>query len=250
MASLADMIGGARSGPVQRSAAAAGGQCTYPFTQCKPPVSTLISRDESTAIGVCESLSAHWIKYHADGGSMWNWLMSNGQISMAKLQYDIMQLQSVGILGDQDAVTEAWLRRQGIVPVVSSMVLSPARQLGNFRMPVQGGTNNLATGGRTRVLSCNDLARDLISDLTGGAGCYKKLYLGGKFGAHVMALWVAQDVMFFDPNFGEFWFESRNRFFSWFTQKFWYSSLYSVGLSGTYEIRRYAKQHWRGQRRG
>lgn len=95
------MIGGVRSGPVPRSAAS--GHCTYAFTPCKPPVSTLIARDKSTAIGVCESLSAHWVKYLADAGSMWNWLMSNGQISMAKLQYDIVQLQRVCILGDQDS---------------------------------------------------------------------------------------------------------------------------------------------------
>ena len=52
MASLADMIGASRAGPVQRSVQGYGGQCTFPFTQCRPPISSFISRDESTAIGV------------------------------------------------------------------------------------------------------------------------------------------------------------------------------------------------------
>ena len=250
MATLADMIGAARSGPVQRSTASFGGHCTYAFTQCKPPISTFLAQDESTAIGVCEALAAHWIKYHAEGGSMWNWLIVDGQVSMTKLLFEVMQLQSKGILGDQEAVTQAWLRKSGIAPVQGSMVLNRSRQMGARFIPFEGGQGRHVTEGRTGLLSCGDLARSLVRDNTGGAGCYKKLYLSGKFGAHAMALWVAQDIVFFDPNFGEFWFPNRSAFFNWFTQKFWSSSLYSVGLSGEFEISPYAKQHWRGQRRG
>lgn len=242
MASVADMIGAARSGPVQRSVDSYGGQCTFPFTQCKPPVSSFIAQDESTAIGVCESISAHWIKFHADGGSLWNWLMFDGQISMTKLLFSVMQLQSAGILAvDQDAETEAWLRQHRIVPLKKNVQGFNSRQTRRGFESFTGHSVSGNTRGRTRLTNCKALARDILVDPTGGAGCYKKMSLEGKFGAHTMALWVAQDVAFFDANFGEFWFESRAGFFNWFTQKFWHSSLYSVGLSGNYELFPYAK---------
>ena len=245
MASLADMIGAARSGPVQRSVQAFGGQCTWAFTQCKPPVSTFISKDESTAIGVCESISAHWIKFHAEGGSLWNWLFPqgpDGPISMTKLLFGVMQLQSAGMLGaDQDAVTEAWLRQNGIMPVKRNVPGFESRQTRRGFEQFSGASQSRVARGRTRFGDSKGVARAILEDHTGGAGCYKKLSLSGKFGAHTMALWVAQDVAFFDANFGEFWFESRTNFFNWFTQKFWSSSLYNIGLSGGYEVWPYAK---------
>jgi YopT-type cysteine protease-like protein len=243
MASLADMIGASRAGPVQRSVQGYGGQCTFPFTQCRPPISSFISRDESTAIGVCESISAHWIKYHAEGSSLWNWLIVNGEISMTKLLYGVMQLQSQGILSDdQDATTEAWLRQEGIVPVKrNTKGLESERTRIGFRQ-FQGAFLRGVQRGQTRMHNAKTVARAILDDPTGGAGLYKKLSLEGKFGAHTMALWVAQDVAFFDANFGEFWFESRAGFFNWFTKKFWSSSLYNIGLSGNYEVYPYAKR--------
>ena len=58
-----------------------------------------------------------------------------------------------------------------------------------------------------------------------------------------MAAWVAQDVAFFDPNFGEFWFERSADFVAWLPT-FWQKSFYSnpaVGLSNRYEVMNYAK---------
>lgn len=239
---FANKIGGALSGPVQRSVQRYGGHCTYPFTQCKPPVSTWTARDSSTAIGVCESMSAHWIYYHANDDSLWNWLCPGGQISLAKLQYHIMQLQSAGVLGaDQDAITEAWLRSHGILRRMNSYVVTESRQIGGTYLPFVTATGeSMGQGGTTRLLNCNDLARAILLDNTGGAGSYKKLGLQGSAGGHTMALWVAQDVVFFDPNFGEFWFESRAAFFNWFTRSFWLKSLYNVGLSGTFDLLPYS----------
>ena len=243
MASLADRIGAARVDPVQKSVQAYGGSCTYPFTQCRPPVSSFISKDSSTAIGVCESISAHWIKFHAEGGSLWNWLVPNGQISMTKLLFSVMQLQSTGILSDdQDAETEAWLGQQGIIPLRRNVKGFDSRSTRRGFEAFTGAHQQRVERGRTRVCSAKTVARAILEDPTGGAGCYKKFSLEGRFGAHTMALWVAQDIAFFDANFGEFWFENRAAFFNWFTKKFWVSSLYCVGLSGHYELRPYAKK--------
>jgi hypothetical protein len=35
---------------------------------------------------------------------------------------------------------------------------------------------------------------------------------------HAMAAWVAQDVLFFDPSWDEYWFETRAGFRGWFKQ--------------------------------
>jgi hypothetical protein len=58
-----------------------------------------------------------------------------------------------------------------------------------------------------------------------------------------MAAWVAEDVAFFDPNYGEFWFERPATFVNWFTT-FWHKSLYGnpkLGLSDGYWLIDYAK---------
>lgn len=239
--SFANMVGSARVGPVQRSVDAHGGHCTFPFTQCRPPVSTLIAMDRTTSGGICEALTAHWIRYHATADSLWNWLTPGGHIDLAKIQQHVMPLQSQGILGDQEAVTEAWLRQHGINRLQTNMVLNSSRNLGGKFVQFGGAATSAVQEGTSSFFNRDALARAILVDRTGGAGCYKKLWLAGVGGEHVMALWVAQDVVFFDPNFGEFWFGERARFFNWFTKSFWHTSLYSVGLSGRYELLPYAK---------
>jgi hypothetical protein len=57
-----------------------------------------------------------------------------------------------------------------------------------------------------------------------------------------MAAWVAQDVCFFDPNYGEFWFETKAAFILWFSKEFWPKSFYQMMLSDDYRVFHYAKQ--------
>ncbi len=242
MESFANKVGSALAGPVQRSAGKYGGHCTFAFTQCRPPVSSLIALDPGTSGGICEALSAHWIVYHARQDSLWNWIIGNGNINLARIHQHVMPLQRQGILSDdQDAVTEAWLRQQGIRRIQGNMVMNPSRTFGDTFVQFRGTAGAAMQEGTTSFFNRDALARAILLDTTGGAGSYKKLGLFGKAGEHAMALWVAQDVVFFDPNFGEFWFADRAKFFNWFTKSFWHRSLYSVGLSGRYELLPYAK---------
>lgn len=239
--SIANFITGTRVGPVQRSVTKYGGHCTFEFTQCKPPVSTTLAANAETSGGVCEALSAHWIRYHAIEQSLWNWLIVDGAVDLAKLQQHVMALQISGQNADnQDAASEAWLRQQGVLRIQqnSTAASSTHRRLGFIQH--QGLHLGASQAGTTSFFARNDLARAILQDTTGGAGCYKKLGLTGKAGAHAMAFWVAQDVVFFDPNFGEFYFKERAGFYNWFTQSFWHRSLYSAGLSGSYDLLPYA----------
>ena len=57
-----------------------------------------------------------------------------------------------------------------------------------------------------------------------------------------MAAWVGADVAFFDPNFGEFWFENRQDFINWFPA-FFSKSCYSwpkLGLCERFEVDEFA----------
>ena len=86
------------------------------------------------------------------------------------------------------------------------------------------------------------LASDLASSMKNGTGSYRTIGIWGPGGAHAMAAWVGQDVAFFDPNFGEFWFEKSGDFINWFPH-FWRRSMYELpklGLSNRYEIMDYS----------
>ncbi|WNZ56521.1 YopT-type cysteine protease domain-containing protein [Microbulbifer sp. MKSA007] len=233
-------VTGTRVNPVQQSVANHRGQLTYNFSQCKDPVKAQITIHEDTSGGVCEALSAFWIKHHSDGGSLWDWLMPAGALDEQHL-FHVMTLQQAGTQDNQDRTTEAWLSTQNIFPT-SQNVFGGAFPNGRGGNTIRGIHNPRRAQGQSGVFSPNALAREIILDQTGGAGCYKKIGLDGTFAGHAMAAWVAQDITFFDPNFGEFWFESRNSFFNWFTQSFWHNSMYSVGLSGGYEVRSYARR--------
>ncbi|QFT53062.1 YopT-type cysteine protease domain-containing protein [Microbulbifer sp. THAF38] len=233
-------VTGTRVRPVQQAVPNYNGHVVKDFSQCFDPVKGLITVHEDTSGGVCESLSAFWMKYHSEGGSLWNWLYPNNTFDERHL-FHVMTLQQAGMHDDQDRVTEAWLGVHNLYPV-SQNVFGGAFPNGRGGNTIRGINNPRRANGQSGVFSPNALAREIILDQTGGAGCYKKISLDGTFSGHTMSAWVAQDIAFFDPNFGEFWFESRASFFNWFTQSFWYQSMYSAGLSGSYAIRSYARR--------
>ncbi|WP_172621072.1 YopT-type cysteine protease domain-containing protein [Microbulbifer sp. GL-2] len=231
---------GTRVGPVQQSVLNSNGVIVKRFSQCFDPVKAQITIHEDTAGGVCESLSAFWMKYHSEDGTLWSWLCPNDNLSEQHL-FHVMTLQQAGVQGNQDMITEAWLGEQNLYPV-SQNVSGGAFPDGRGGRMIHAVHNPRRVNGQSGMFSPSALAREIIRDLTGGAGCYKKIGLSGTFAGHTMSAWVAQDISFFDPNFGEFWFESRAAFFNWFTQSFWYKSMYAAGLSGGYSIRSYARR--------
>ena len=247
--SFARAVCTSRIGPVQRSAQRYGGYCTYAFSQYRPPVSTLTKKDETTSGGVCVALSAHWIYHHAQDSSLWDWLVVDGKIQPSKLIFDIMQLQRESALNnDYTGTTESWFRRNGIERRQTTHIAY--RPDHTFTIVAQ---QRLPTAqlGASGMRNAAELASAILGDVKGGighyneitvrTGHYKMLSILGKAGGHTMALWVGQDVMFFDPVYGEFWFESHADFARWFTTSFWSTSLYSYGLSGAFELIPYAK---------
>ncbi|WP_157953842.1 YopT-type cysteine protease domain-containing protein [Microbulbifer sp. A4B17] len=229
---------GTRVGPVQRSVAQHGGTLQYNFSQCLDPVKAQITIHQDTAGGVCESLSAHWIKFHAEDDSLWNWLFPNGALSEQHL-FHVMTLHQIGgNAPNQDQVSEAWLQSHNVLPLQNNGGVGIAGPNGRRQIHVVTGPR--LDQGQTTMRNSAALADEIIREPTRSAGSYKKIGISGKVGAHAMAAWVAEDVLFFDPNFGEFWFPTKNAFRNWFVNSFWNTSMYAIGLSGSYDVRCYA----------
>lgn len=238
--------------PIQASAERYGGMCAFQFSQCQPPVMTTITRDPSTSYGICEALSTYWIREHAGGGSLWTFLYAGATgggkrgagLDMGRLM-SIMTLHAEGghahdragpgVLYAQDNVSERWLAGMG---VQRRRTRRMNERYGDA--PYSGNAQPMFAGGTTTVFDARSLVNDICAGTARDTGHYQKIGAAGKGGAHSMAAWVANDVCFFDPNFGEFWFETKDAFKDWFTNYFWKSSMYSVALSGSYHLRAYA----------
>ena len=213
------------------------------YSQCVEPTNTLIKMLPYTSNGICQALSAKWIAEHANDRSLWNWLFAPGstnvkQAAIANLMINFTEsVQRTGKLanpttmnkntgGDfyQDFVTDKYL---GLYDVVRRKA-TQAGYMGTIasQLPVGKLGHNLAS-------------RFQESWLCSKGGSYILISIMGN-GGHAMAAYVGQDVAFFDPNFGEYWFPSINEFYPWFL-KFWKSSGYDRSFN-TFYLLPYAKK--------
>ena len=144
---------------------------------------------------------------------------------------------------DQTEATRRWLmhkgiiRRNGIIPITFQNAPSQTIALGTTlgTEPRNGGNRSAHAG---------NLGAAIAGNLHYGNGHYAMIGIYGPGGAHAMAAWIANDVAFFDPNFGEFYFSDKDAFISWFPT-FFRRSGYSwpwVGLCEDYETLFYAKK--------
>ncbi len=227
--------------PIQASAQRFGGHCVWRFSQLQSPVKGLICNHRETGGGVCEMLSAKWLEEHAKGGSIVNWMMAaNGEgLDSDKIRY-LMQLFAIGCgmrTGalsdtsggriDQNLATDAWLRMRGVVR----------------RRQISGGKlhNASNSAGTRQSLSKRNFSEQISQQIISSPGSYKMIGIHGDRFAHAMAAWSDQDVSFFDPNFGEFWFARPNDFLSWFPL-YWQMAGYAMpalGLNEGYSIQEY-----------
>lgn len=259
---LASKAVGAAVHYVQGTAKGAGGHCTWDFSQCVNPVASIIGTDPITRDGVCEMLSAKWIDEHAHDGHLSNWLMSGGAINPSRVRQlmqwfiigsemkprfmvradaktrssaGVKQDEGLGIQGgevNQDKATRNFLLSRGIIQ------RSGGLQNG-------WGVGSKAGGEKIKIR----LAQD-ICDSRGGTGSYRIIGIYGRDGGgHCMAAWCGlQDVAFFDPNFGEFWFDDKAKFQKWFRDQFYPKSLYSRMMSDRYQLFDYALRFAPGRR--
>lgn len=228
---LTPVINGVRS-----SVTSHRGQCTWKFSQIKDPVATIIGKNNITKDGICEMLSAKWIECHAHDDHLANWLKGGGnqEIDPSKIRL-LMQLFAIGetmnpgamvgnpqahITHSQTEATVRWLKAKGLIK----------------RGTVASYDGSRSGGSRSGYATA--IANAIASSWYNGSGSYRTIGIWGPGGGHAMAAWVAQDVAFFDPNYGEFWFQNRYDFIAWFPT-FFNKAMYSlpkIGLCETYEV--------------
>lgn len=221
-----------------------GGCCTWRFSQFIEPVLGVWSNHPDVGDGICEMLSTRWIERHASGSSLASWLSSPGGIDESKIR-QMMQLCAVGTTMKSGMMVERnsgtvnqteasmrWLQRHGILPC-RVMTLDGAGNIGSTVMDMRSGNR----GNRTCASFTNEIAVCIHRDLQGCCNNYALLGIYGSTRGHAMAAWVGGDIYFFDPNFGEFYFNDRLSFLNWFPT-FFIKSNYGqpfVGYCDMYE---------------
>ena len=245
-------------GRIQKSPGKYGGHCTFKFSQGINPVAGMIGKSKVTSGGICQALSEMWVVFHAHDQSLWNWLYPGGTLSssaLANIAYNFKYGSVKGAkdfvaLDDQDQNSDLWFiqyglrRRTGTVMSTSNMSIDGKLQ--KVKVANRSLVEGSRTGGVSRCGLGKNLARDLVSgsmvkNMGGGDGTYRMIGIYGGDGSHCMCAFVGQDVAFFDPNFGEFWFEKRADFQKWFGEYFWPKSFYDWMLNKRFTIRDYAR---------
>lgn len=239
-------------------AATHNGHATWTFSQ-----SGFNTWRHYRTMGICAALSVHWIKEHADGGSLANLLGSGGvgELNVAKLK-EIALLHSNASNGDgaQNANLELWLQMHDILSLRSSRSRTfHSAKLGREVTTAQSfKTEQIGGAGGVRH-SCPNIANEIVDALRKYNTCYARVNFGGDVGVmrlskdagHAVAVWLGQptyssggDAMFFDPNYGEYWFEQKADFFRFFPA--FYRQTYLAGLMNFdqyWEVLPCAKRH-------
>lgn len=220
---------------IARSAAEAGGTVVKEFSQSVAPTSTLIGLHGATKDGICQALTNKWIAEHANDGSLWSWLCaSGGQVQQAKIAnlmlnfIDSTSMAAPTGIDPQKLISEKYLFQYGVVRRVD--IVSGNRV---YNEAMKSLAPNPALG--------SSIAAAMVGrGLKNANGSYRMVSFKGTKGGHVVAAWVAQDVAFFDSNFGEYWFEKSEQFVKWFP-KYWQATGYGRMFGGC-QIRDFAKK--------
>ncbi len=231
---------------VRATATKAGGGYV-PYSQCLEPTATLIKMMPQTKGGICEALSAKWIAEHANDRSLWTWLCTPGTMNVR--QGMIGNIMVNFIEGDSSSKSSPThnptIRLTRAEKKANDFQAAATRRFLQLHGVIQRGS---ARGRMKNIHSYSNghamgsrMARDLDPDLWNGQNFYLMIGIMGKEGGHAMAAFIGRnDVAFFDPNFGEFYFETRPKFKE-FMKDFWRTSGYRDDYTG-YQMWDYGKK--------
>ena len=242
---------------IQKSPERFNGHCTHTFSQCLEPVASMIGKSKKTKDGICQALSEMWIVFHAHDGAIWNWLCPDGKVNssaLANVAYNFhygtaIHAGNPSAIDDQDQNSDLWFlqygirRRTDIAMTKSNTFIDGKMVKQNY---AQRSLTEASRGGGSRMGLGKSLGRALIGgsmvkNMGQGDGTYRMIGIHGSVGGHCMCAFVGQDVAFFDPNYGEFYFPKREDFANWFGEYFWPKSFYDWMLSSSFQLRDYAR---------
>jgi len=217
-----------------------GGYVAY--SQALAETDNLIRLSRYTADGICQALAAKWIIQHANDDSLWNWLFVRGTRSINQgAIVNLMHNFTDGVarhgksanptsknkyplgMTYQDYVTERYMEIYGVQR--RKMVFKGF--LGNQHHLIGTGADGYCIAHRMQGSFLNSLGGSYVLIVIRGKDKNKPV-------GHAMSAFVgSEDFVFFDPNFGEFWFPSHEKFQAWF-KGYWSTSGYNRVFNGFY----------------
>lgn len=176
------------------------GICTWDFSQGMP-----VHRIRDIAgNGICMSMACHWIKYHAQNDSLVNkiggmWIPANPHTGANRHCRPFNE-------GEFRRLAD-WQRRLRNFP---NWIMGYQNWVRNNQMRILQQHHNVP-------MSLSPLKRTLRQI----NGAYALIILGSpqRRESHAVAAYIGgrgEDACFFDPNYGEFWFQRRRKFMEFF----------------------------------
>lgn len=169
----------------------------------------VMKKDGTPMGGVCATFSAFWIVFHAmqdagkpnpftRGRSVWDYLFTDGGINLGAAQNIVIEHHRT--YGNQRNVLEAFMAKFGITKRTKSLTTALPLKV------VKPLTHSVA-------IDC--------ANLIGKVGGYKVVELkpntNGSGSGHEVCAWSdGGDVVFMDPNYGEYWLPDGVSFGEWF----------------------------------
>ena len=178
-------------------------------------------------MGICAALSAHWIKYHAHEDSLANHLGGGGvgPLNVGKLKEiarDHNNLSTMKGISQRDNL-ELWLQMHGIKTRQQSRMMTNWKKVKVATSSPIRDMDKKSEAGATKLDVCPNIENDMVTSMQKYNSCYVRINFGSQSGGHAVAAWLGQptfrgsgDACFFDPNYGEYWFEAKADFFKFF----------------------------------
>lgn len=215
--------------------------------------------------GVCKSLCMHWVAHHANdvpksfsevarsmatGGKRSGGRYGGVAVALNQLAYE-RALSACANRGDynrtKDQFTDNFLRGHKIRRQMN--IANPALNLtlAGFKAPPglrpPPGRRNPAASPMTQIKFGKQLGDAIVGNHSGRYWSYKIISIHGSVGGHAVAAFVGDDAMFFDPNYGIFYFENADDFRRWMGEPggFYWTSNYVRHLGDDFVIKSYAK---------
>ncbi len=225
----------------------------------------LMHQNPEVSSGICKSLCMHWVAHHANdepgrfsdaarqmgsrgrhlGGKFAGVIMAMDQLRYAAALKALPRGASAAAYDRaKDKFTDEFLREQGIVRQMKMHDKSINLSLSDFKFEAPSMAVDTAFGWEV----ANSIAG--MKKVGGGAyrhhaghWSYKIISLHGRAGGHAVAAFVGADAMFFDPNYGVFYFPYLNDFRRWFGAPggFYWATNYVKELGSDFTIKSYAK---------
>ncbi|WP_282609534.1 YopT-type cysteine protease domain-containing protein [Pelagibius sp. Alg239-R121] len=204
--------------------------------------------------GICKSLAMNWVAHHAteQTGSFAVLARSSGRgsrrgggnytgVSMALNQVaygEALDSATSPCRYEQakDKFTDDFLRKKGIIRQMK--ITNPVENLS--RAEIKKTPTTLGAD----IKFAKSLAASVVGVHAKNYWSYKIISLHGCAGGHAVAAFIGADAVFFDPNYGIFYFEKVNDFKDWLGLPggFYWTSKYFEYLGSDFVIKSYAPE--------